>query len=303
MIELTTRAAHEQELFPPGDWEFIEWLAETHPARSDGEETLVLSDLELLHWLARWGHTPRLELAADRAGQPLEFHGQVAELTPHLENGDKELAFTHRLTRAGRARHSVERGAVFQPPPAAGAGGQHVLPAAQRAAAAVLEHWADKPAVPMRKLSHRLLMHLRKTQASQGVDWEQLCVAHPARPQFVFELLDDTVRLRLLAKSQRDQSSGFGPATNGSCTRRKSPGRRDKPEILDDPRLEPATQWLRQLDWFTPEPGLWVGDANENFLEHARPRLGRPARRRPITSAIPAFSPAVPRAAPAADRS
>ena len=60
-----------------------------------------------------------------------------------------------------------------------------------------------------------------------------------------------------------------------------------KPEILDDARLEPAAQWLRQLDWFTPEPGLWVGDANENFLgtlAHAwpdRPKeaeyLGNPA--------------------------
>ncbi len=69
IVELTTRAAHEQELFPPGDWEFIQWLAETHPARRDGEETMVLSDLELLHWLARWGHTSRLELAAgQRAG-------------------------------------------------------------------------------------------------------------------------------------------------------------------------------------------------------------------------------------------
>ena len=58
----------------------------------------------------------------------------------------------------------------------------------------------------MRKLSHRLLMHLRKTQSSHGVDWEQLCVAHAARPQFIFELLDETVRLRLLARSQRDQS-------------------------------------------------------------------------------------------------
>src|ERR1019366_5178520 len=28
IIELTTRAAHEQEQFPPGDWEFIQWLGE-----------------------------------------------------------------------------------------------------------------------------------------------------------------------------------------------------------------------------------------------------------------------------------
>ncbi len=63
VIELTTRAAHEQELFQPADWEFIQWLAETHAGRSDGDETLVLSDLELLQWLARWGQGARLELA------------------------------------------------------------------------------------------------------------------------------------------------------------------------------------------------------------------------------------------------
>src|SRR5262249_28194936 len=28
LLELTTRAAHEQELFPPEDWEFIRWVTE-----------------------------------------------------------------------------------------------------------------------------------------------------------------------------------------------------------------------------------------------------------------------------------
>ncbi|MGN6642245.1 MAG: DEAD/DEAH box helicase, partial [Verrucomicrobiota bacterium] len=73
------------------------------------------------------------------------------------------------------------------------------------------------------------------------------------------------VRLRLLAKSKRDQSVWFW---NGHEWQPTEPRKRsaEKPEILDDARLEPATQWLRTLDWFTPEPGLWVGDANENFL-------------------------------------
>ena len=74
MIELTTRAAHEQELFPPDDWEFIQWLAETHHDRRHPAETgLVLSDSELLHWLACWGHTSRLESANGKG--PLQFHG------------------------------------------------------------------------------------------------------------------------------------------------------------------------------------------------------------------------------------
>ncbi|MCL4790204.1 MAG: DEAD/DEAH box helicase, partial [Verrucomicrobia bacterium] len=82
---------------------------------------------------------------------------------------------------------------------------------------------------------------------------------------FVFELLDETVRLRLLARSQRDQSLWSWTGQEWlPQDRRRRPG--DKPEILDDARLEAAIQWLRKLDWFTTEPGLWTGDANENFL-------------------------------------
>ena len=268
IIELTTRAAHEQELFPPGDWEFIQWLAETHAGRNDGQETVVLSDLELLHWLARWGHTPRLELAAgSEPAQALEFHGEVAELTPHLENGDKELSFTHRLTVPGGKACPLSEVRFFNRHPPLALVGRTFYLLRNAPPPEVIEHWASEPAVPMRKLSHRLLMHLRKTQSSHGVDWEQLCVAHAAKPQFVFELLDETVRLRLMARSQRDQSLWLWNSHEWQLHEAKHPRPAgSKPEILDDARLEPASQWLRQLDWFTPEPGLWVGDANEGFL-------------------------------------
>ena len=36
MIDLVVRATHEQELFPPADWEFIQWIADTHRHRADG---------------------------------------------------------------------------------------------------------------------------------------------------------------------------------------------------------------------------------------------------------------------------
>jgi hypothetical protein len=290
LIDLTTRAAHEQELFRPEDWEFIQWLAQAYAGREDGQAQVVLSDLELLHWLARWGHTSRLELAepAEPAAETeeemsaaaptsallpadttvpalkgLSFHGEIAELTPHLENGSTLLSFTHRLTVRGKAYSLADVRFFNQRPPLALAGGNFYLlrnvPPPQ-----LLEHWANQPSVPVKKLSHRLLMHLRKTQAEHGVDWEQLCVAHAAKPQFMFELLDETVRLRLVARSQRDASAWLW---NGHEWQLESARKRaDKPEILDDPRLEPATQWLRRLDWFTPEPGLWVGDANESFL-------------------------------------
>jgi len=263
MIDLVTRAAHEQELFPPADWEFIQWLTDTHRSRRDGDDTLVLSDLELLHWLARWGHTGRLVLAAD--GQPLQFHGAVAVLTPHLENGDKELSLTHRLTVPGGETHALGEVKFFNAQPPLALVGHTFYLLRNAPPPTVIEHWARRPAVAVRRLSHRLLTHLRRTQSSHGVDWEQLCVAHPAAPQFVFELLDETVRLRLLAKSLRDQSVWYWNGHEWQPNeRKKRPS--DRPEILDDPRLEPAMQWLRQLDWFTPEPGLWIGDANENCL-------------------------------------
>ncbi|MGB8370511.1 MAG: DEAD/DEAH box helicase [Limisphaerales bacterium] len=262
LIDLVVRATHEQELFSPADWEFIQWLADTNrnSALRDAD-TLVLSDAELLQWLARWGHSPRLECD----GRPLHFHGQIAALTPHLDNGDKELSFTHRIELPGGENHSIADAKFFnrQPPLALVNGTFYLLRNAPPPP--VLKYLAHKPSVPVRKLSHRLLLHLRKTQSNHGVDWEQLCIAHPARPQFVFELLDDTVRLRLLARSLRDQSVWFWNGHEWVANEaKKRPG--DKPEILDDPHLEPAIQWLRKLDWFTPEPGLWIGDANENFL-------------------------------------
>lgn len=263
LVDLVVRAAHEQELFTPRDWEFVQWIYDTHRDRAGHATTLMLADAELLQWLARWGHTDRLEAAAN--GQPLHFHGRLITLAPHLENGTKELSFTHRLALPDGRQHEATDAKFFnRESPVALVGNEFFL-LRNAPPAGVLKYLAHRPSVPVRKLSHRLLLHLRKTQASHGVDWEQLCIAHPAAPQFVFELLDETVRLRLLAKSGRDHGTWFWNGHEWAPHSRViKPG--DKPEILDDPRLEPAVQWLRKLDWFMQEPGLWIGDANENFL-------------------------------------
>ncbi|HEX9047810.1 MAG TPA: DEAD/DEAH box helicase, partial [Verrucomicrobiae bacterium] len=269
LVDLVVRAAHEQELFTPWDWEFIQWIYETHRERANHETSLLLADAELLQWLARWGNTDRLEFAANR--QPLHFHGHVVALTPHLENGDKELSFTHRIALPEGQFTPVAEAKFFnRQSPVALIGNEFFL-LRNAPPNGVLKHLAQKPSVPVRKLSHRLLLHLRKTQANHGVDWEQLCVAHAATPQFVFELHEDTVQLRLLAQSARDKSLWVW---NGQEWQRDkhgvngnhANGHTAKPEILDDARLEPAAQWLRKLDWFMQEPGLWIGDANENFL-------------------------------------
>ena len=289
LVDLTNRAAHEQELFAPEDWEFIQWLTQSHVGRVDGDETMLLSDLELLNWLARWGNTRRLLLETGEALKSLSFQGQVAELTPHLENGDAELSFTYRLSLPDGRNVPLSAVRFFsQRPPLALAHETFYL-LRNAPPPELLERWSSQPVVPARRLTHRLLTHLRRTQSNHTVDWEQLCVTHSAKPQFMFELLEDTVRLHLLARSDRDESLWLWNGHEWLMhEHKKRPG--DKPELLDDPRLEPAALWLRQLDWFTPEPGLWVGDANEGFLAilaHAwqqRPReadyLGNPAFQR-----------------------
>ncbi len=265
VLELTTRAAHEQELFPPADWEFVQWLAETQFDGADGEGKLPLSDLDLLFWLARWGNNSRLELASSQACKPLRFLGEVAELTPHLEHSGGDLSFTHRLTAPGPLAYPLNQVFFFNERPPLVLAGQTFYLLRNPPPAQVLEFWTRRPALPVRKLSHRLLTQLRRTQAENGLDWEGLCVAHAALPRFVFELQEDTVRLRLRARSARDDSQWLW---NGREWQLSQPRRRPdgKPEILDDPRLDPATQWLRRLDWFTPEAGVWVGDATEAFL-------------------------------------
>jgi superfamily II DNA or RNA helicase len=263
LVDLVVRAAHEQELFPPADWEFIHWIADTHRTRTNGTDTLVLTDAELLQWLARWGHTQRLESAEN--SQPLHFHGQLVALSPSLENGDKELSFTHRIALPDGGNHLVSGARFFNRQSPVALVGNTFFLLRNAPPSGVLKYLAHQPSIPVRKLSHRLLLHLRKTQSDHGVDWEQLCVAHPATPQFVFELLDESVRLRLLARSERDHTIWSWIGHEWLPYERKIRAG-EKPEILDDARLEPAIQWLRKLDWFMQEQGLWVGDANENFL-------------------------------------
>ena len=164
LVDLVVRAAHEQELFTPWDWEFIQWIYETHRDRAGHETTLLLADAELLQWLARWGHTDRLESAAN--GQPLHFHGHVVALD---------------------AAPGKRRPGTFLHPPHRAAGRQPLIPwrtpgfstASRRWRCVgneffllrnappngVLKYLAQKPSVPVRRLSHRLLLHLRKTQS------------------------------------------------------------------------------------------------------------------------------------------
>ena len=261
IVELTTRATHEQELFSPHDWEFIQWLTDTYPDSASEDDSLSLTGLELLQWLARWGLTNKLEFDNEH----LQFHGQIVSLTPHLENGGKDLSFTHYVTLPDGSTTPLTEAKFFAGRPALALIKQTFYLLRNVPPPSLLEYWAGTPSIPVHKLSHRLRTQLRRTHQTSGVDWEALCVTHEAIPQFVFELNDDTVRLRLLARSDRDQSIWHWTGQDWTLDQHNG-AKTDKPEVLEDARLDAAVAWLRRLDWFTPEPGVWIGDANENFL-------------------------------------
>lgn len=259
IIELTTRAAHEQELFPTADWQFVLWLSENYGDSDLSLESIRLCGVELLQWLARWGEAGRL-IRCD-TNRPLTFRGQLASLAPRLENGGADLHFTHSIHLPHGEQKRIDECLFFASQPALILSDHQFFLVQNAPPETLLGAWLDKPLFPVKKLSRRLLTALRKN----GEQWESLCTAHTAEPQFTFELEEDTVRLRLLARSDLDASLW---QWNGHEWQRAEPASTepDKPEVLDDPRLAAAISWLRRLDWFTPEPGLWLGDANENFL-------------------------------------
>ena len=287
ILELTHRSAHEQELFSPADWEFVQWLAETYRGDAPDGETIYLTGLELLRWLAQWGHNDRLELIASNGSTPaphrtddllapadtrppkpgpaLRFLGEVAELVPTLDQPNGELFFTHVL-RFPDGEAPLAQVKFFAGTPSLALVKNTIYLLRRNPPPALLDHWNEKPSLPVRSLSHRFRAQLRRSRSAVNVDWEQLCVAHNALPQFLFELNDDTVRLRLLAQSERDQSRWHWTGQEWHAEQPRLTNGHDKPEILEDARLDAAVAWLRRLDWFTPEPGVWVGDANEAFL-------------------------------------
>jgi superfamily II DNA or RNA helicase len=263
VVELTSRTSHEQELFSLEDWQFIEWLSETHADPEGLWESLVVRGVELLQWLVRWGDNGRLRIGP--GNEPVFFHGNLAHLSPHLEDINGELSLTQNLVLPGGRRHPLSAVKFFAGRPSIALVENAFYLLRSAPPDTLLNSWAQKQALPVSKLSHRLLTKLRKTQSSPEVNWEQLCLVHTAKPRFTFEMVDDLVRLRLLARSDEDGTMWHwnGMEWEADEPRVELTG---KPVILDDPRLEKAVLWLRLLDWFAPEPGLWMGDSNENFL-------------------------------------
>lgn len=264
ITDLHSRSAHEQELFSQDDWVFIQWLAQLLGDKAPDQDSLLLSGRDLLLWLAQWGNSERIEFLKPQ--QFLRFTGELLRVAPEVLTHEGELFLGHRLALSGQQQFfSLTEAKFFVGQPLLALVGHSIYLIRNAPPPGLLQEWAERPMTPIRRLNHRILNQLRKEDGFSSEKWAAYCVSHRAKPQFMFELADDIIRLRLLARSERDGSQWQWNGHDWQEYQRKSVNG-DKPEILDDPRLEAATYWLRRLDWFTPEPGLWVGDATEAFL-------------------------------------
>ena len=261
LVDLQTRAAHEQELFPPQDWDFIQWVTALHKEDPPESEVLALTGVELLRWLCRWGAQGRLEFSK----KPLLFEGQVLGMNPELTTNKNGLEFTHRVQVANGQFKNLSDVRFFAGEPVMALVDDRVYVVRNSPPAALIQFWSETPSIAIGKLSTRMRSQLRRSFSGAGASWESLCVSLTATAQFVFELAEDTVRLRLLARTDRSKTVWHWTGQEWQLDQPHT-ATSDKAEVLEDPRLDEAVAWLQRLDWFTPEPGVWVGDANENFL-------------------------------------
>ncbi len=264
------RILKEEEL-PEEARECLEWLSRHGAPSGSLPGRLGLQGLDLVHWLSRWSHLPCIEIKG--ALSRSRFLGQMAELRPRIEKLDEELCLTLELETPGSERTPFSQAQFLAGSPCLALAGGGFLVLRNPPPPELLSRLHQTQAVPLHKLTHRILVYLRKHAKGSGVQWEKLCICHTARPVFHLELLEDTVRLRLEAISGKDGTrwrwNGLEWSKIALPVAEKEPiGKERLPEFLDDERLDDAAEWLMGLDCFTPEPGLWIGDPNERFLEN-----------------------------------
>lgn len=264
IIELAKKPSYEQEKFAREDKIFLKWISENVDSSEFNESgEFLLSGARLLKWLSRWGTEERIEFET----QPciLQFNGEVAKVIPAVEKVNDSINLSFKVKLPDGVLLPISEVKFFDGYPTVILARNKFYILEKNPPRAFFDFLAQKMELPISRLSKRARTKLRKVALIDGVELDKVCVVHPAKPRFIFELQDDIVRLRLYAVSESDNSLW---RWNGYEWLKEEPypGQTDVPESVDDPRLDDAILWLRRLDWFMFEPGVWTGDATEPFI-------------------------------------
>lgn len=263
--DMQSRAAHERELFPVEDWLLFEWLLDQLKKEEDDASQITLNSRALHHWLVEWGQSGLIQLSSN--SEPLFFHNQVAKLKADVRREKSQLKLHHFLELPDSSQVDLKTVKLFTGfPRFVLVGNEFFLLSGGTQAKQLGRHFLS-PSLPLKHFSPNFVRELCRRGYPSEIPWELICRPHKASPRFIIELLENTVQVRLFAICEDDPiSKWMWNGTDWENTTPKKGKKNECLEYLDDSRLELAAQWLKNFDWFTPEHGLWINDANEAFF-------------------------------------
>jgi hypothetical protein len=246
LIDLNTPARpSSRSCLPAFDWEFIRnGSSRTTVTAEDKESDFLLQGVELLNGSPAGAMRGRLLMECGT--KPVVDHGQVVELTPHLQNGTQELSFTQRIKLSnGEVRPPItDAGHWFAgQPPLAFVGDTFYL-LRNAPPGGLLEGITRTPSVPVRKLSRPVSSTDLRRARIPTTAWTGTSFAWriPRCRSSPFELVDEVIRIRLLARgASATTPSGTGTATNGSRDEPSHSNRQDRKSSTTSGSNPPST--------------------------------------------------------------
>jgi SNF2 family DNA or RNA helicase len=265
-----SRAAHERELFPVNNWLLLEWVLNELQDEKDSVSQITLNARDLHYWLIEWGASGLLKSAS--TGNPLYFHNKVVTLEACVKKEKNTLKLYRYLLLPDGTTAELKNVKLFMGAPRfVLINNEFYLLACSSQSQSLGRHFLT-PTLPLKCFSSQFIQNLCKKHYKSEIPWEDICMVHHAKPRFIMELHDNTIQVRLRATSENNGSIWIWNGTDWSPDPKlkgKQPANKNsRLEYLDDPRLEKAVNWLRKFDWFTPEHGLWISDATEEFFNN-----------------------------------
>ncbi|MGC8887032.1 MAG: DEAD/DEAH box helicase [Verrucomicrobiia bacterium] len=267
LMEIAMRPECELEQYSIKDLVFLKWLSENYGAQYDVNarkdiDQKIINGSELYHWLIRWGTEERIE-SKHNCGY-YNFCGEYAVIQPEIII-EKEIPYLwFGLKLPTNEQIPINEAIFISGNPTLCARGNKFYILHKSPPPAFYEYISAKEKIPLRNLTPKLKAYLRRQKNEILLNWEEICIIHPAKPRFVFELESDIIRVKLLAISEKDGSVWLW---NGhEWEPQEHPNNSEPPNILDDTRVEEAVKWMRKLDLLETEPGVWTGDVTEGFL-------------------------------------
>ena len=255
-----------RSFFPSEDWQFIQWLSETHADPEGLWESLFLSGLGIAAMAGALGRQGPPAHGAGRRTDRFSRASGAVEAAP----GDRSTAscsFTHQSALARRAgRHPLSEVKFFAGRPALALVGNTFYMLRSAPPDDLLNAWAQQKSLPGQQVKPPPSDQTAQDPVVQRGQLGAIVRGAAARPRFTFELVDDVVRLRLLARSEQNGSLWHWNGQEWEsdeprvelCRQAAHPGRSAPGE--GRPVAVPAWTGSR------PNRGLWVGDASDNFL-------------------------------------